>query len=111
MVLHLPRFKLETSVSLGDTMSGLGMGSLFDAASADLTGMSGDGGLFISTLAHSAVCDVTEEGTEAAAATAGVASFCMIQEEHFKADHPFLFLIMHNPTRSILFLGRYCGPE
>ncbi|KAL2089381.1 hypothetical protein ACEWY4_014069 [Coilia grayii] len=111
VVLHLPRFKLETSASLAGTLTVLGMGSLFDAGSADLSGMSGDGGLFISTLAHSAVCDVNEEGTEAAAATAAIASFCMMREEHFTADHPFLFLIMHNPTRSILFLGRYCGPQ
>ncbi|XP_062411806.1 leukocyte elastase inhibitor isoform X2 [Sardina pilchardus] len=111
VVLHLPRFKLETSLSLGDTLSGLGMGSLFDEGTADLSGMSANGGLSISALAHSAVCDVTEEGTEAAAATAAMASFCMLREEHFMADHPFLFLIMHNPTRSILFLGRYCGPQ
>lgn len=111
VILQLPRFKLETSASLGDTLSKLGMASLFNEATADLSGMSPDGGLSISALAHSAVCDVNEEGTEAAAATAAIASFCMLQEEHFIADHPFLFLIMHNPTRSILFLGRYCGPQ
>lgn len=110
IVLSLPRFKVETSVSLGDTLSKMGMSSLFEEGVANLSGMAEGGGLFISTLAHSAVCDVTEEGTEAAAATAAIATFCMLQEEHFQADHPFLFLIMHNPTRSILFLGRYCGP-
>lgn len=109
--LHLPRFKLESSASLAGTLTVLGMGSLFDCSSADLTGISADGGLSLSALAHSAVCEVNEEGTEAAAATAAIASFCMIREEHVNADHPFLFLIMHKPTRSILFLGSYCGPQ
>uniref|UniRef100_A0AAY4CUE8 Serpin domain-containing protein n=1 Tax=Denticeps clupeoides TaxID=299321 RepID=A0AAY4CUE8_9TELE len=110
VVVRLPRFRLEQDFSLVDTLVKMGVASLFDEGVADLSGMAGGRGLFVSALAHSAVCEVGEEGTEAAAATGAVASFCMMREEHFTADHPFLFLITHNPTRSILFLGRYCGP-
>ena len=28
----------------------------------------------------------------------------------YRADRPFLFLLRHNPTGAILFLGRYAGP-
>ena len=28
----------------------------------------------------------------------------------FKADHPFLFLIKHNPTNTITFIGRFVKP-
>ncbi len=59
--------------------------------------------------------DVNEEGTEAAAAT-GVAvgaRVAMIPREPplFRADHPFLFLIVDNRTKSILFLGRVVEPK
>ncbi|NXY68478.1 OVALX protein, partial [Glareola pratincola] len=32
------------------------------------------------------------------------------ESEEFRADHPFLFLVKHNPTNSILFFGKYCSP-
>ncbi|KAI1889226.1 hypothetical protein AGOR_G00176970 [Albula goreensis] len=110
ILVHLPRFKLEESYNLNEPLSRLGMGDVFDAQRADLTGMNGEGGLFLSTVVHKSFVEVNEEGTEAAAATAGLISFCMIQEEHFRADHPFLFFIRHNKSCSILFLGRFSSP-
>ncbi|XP_063056420.1 leukocyte elastase inhibitor-like [Engraulis encrasicolus] len=111
--VYLPRFKMESSFSLKDTLTALGMGSLFDCDDADLTGISGDGGLFLSAVEHNAWCEVNEEGTEAAAATSdrNMERCLKPPEPLFKADHPFLFLIKYQPTRSILFLGRYCGPQ
>ncbi|XP_076873395.1 leukocyte elastase inhibitor A-like [Brachyhypopomus gauderio] len=108
--VHLPKFKLEEESSLKDTLTKMGMVSVFQCDSADLTGMSGSPGLFLSAVAHKAFVEVNEEGTEAAAATAGIVSFCMFREEDFMADHPFLFFIRHNPTKSILFMGKFRGP-
>jgi serpin B len=54
---------------------------------------------------------VDEKGTEAAAATAvAVAVSASVGSPVFRADHPFLFLIRHNATKSILFLGRLVRP-
>ena len=57
---------------------------------------------------------VDEEGTEAAAATAVSLELTAepVHEEPpvFVADRPFLFLIRHERTGSILFLGRVADP-
>ncbi|XP_041863170.1 leukocyte elastase inhibitor-like isoform X1 [Melanotaenia boesemani] len=111
VLIHLPKFKLEEDYELNEPLAQMGMADVFSAAKADLSGMNGDGGLFLSTVAHKAFVEVNEEGTEAAAATAGIANFCMLREEHFTADHPFLFFIRHNKTKSILFLGRFSSPQ
>ncbi|XP_039890801.1 leukocyte elastase inhibitor-like isoform X2 [Simochromis diagramma] len=112
VVLHLPKFKLEEDYKLNDPLAKLGMKDVFCAGRADLSGMNGDGGLFLSTVAHKAFVEVNEEGTEAAAAT-GVVSMilCGGWTQYFTADHPFLFFIRHNETKSILFFGRFSSPQ
>uniref|UniRef100_A0A8C5KB39 Serpin domain-containing protein n=1 Tax=Jaculus jaculus TaxID=51337 RepID=A0A8C5KB39_JACJA len=109
--VRLPRFELEESYILNPALARLGVRDLFDSSKADLSGMSGARDLFISKVVHKAFLEVNEEGTEAAAATAGIATFCMLlPEQHFVADHPFLFFIRHNCTANILFLGRVSSP-
>lgn len=109
--VKLPRFKIEESYILNSNLGRLGLQDLFNSSKADLSGMSGSRDLFISKIVHKAFVEVNEEGTEAAAATAGIATFCMLlPEEEFTADHPFIFFIRHNPTANVLFLGRVCSP-
>lgn len=65
---------------------------------------------------HKAFCEVNEEGTEAAAATAVVKSLPGPVDApqpviDFIADHPFLFIIRDKQTGSILFLGRVTNPK
>uniref|UniRef100_A0A8C1JXI1 Leukocyte elastase inhibitor n=3 Tax=Cyprinus carpio TaxID=7962 RepID=A0A8C1JXI1_CYPCA len=112
IIVHLPKFKLEVESSLSEILQKMGMSSVFQETKADLTGMSSKGGLFISAVIHKAFIEVNEEGTEAAAATACLIRLCCaMPTKKFIADHPFLFFIRHNPTNSILFLGRFRGPS
>uniref|UniRef100_H0X0I8 Serpin domain-containing protein n=1 Tax=Otolemur garnettii TaxID=30611 RepID=H0X0I8_OTOGA len=107
----LPRFKLEDSYVLNNHLTRLGVEDLFNSTKADLSGMSGARGLFVSKIVHKSFVEVNEKGTEAAAATAGVVAFCSsMSGKTFIADHPFLFFIRHNPSASILFMGRYSSP-
>ncbi|XP_038248749.1 leukocyte elastase inhibitor [Dermochelys coriacea] len=108
--VHLPKFKMENSYDLTSDLSGLGLQDIFDSGKSDLSGMSGTRDLFLSKIVHKSFIEENEEGTEAAAATAGIANLCMFLEEDFNADHPFLFFIRHNPTQSILLFGRYASP-
>lgn len=108
--VYLPKFKLEESYDLNSHLAHLGIEDLF-SRKADLSGMSGARDLFISKIVHKSFVEVNEEGTEAAAATAGIATFAMVvHEENFVADHPFIFFIRHNPSSHILFLGRLSSP-
>jgi serpin B len=111
----LPRFKLTSEFSLSTVLAAMGMPLAFDEGRADFSAMSTQEKLYISAVLHKAFVDLNEEGTEAAAATAVVmaARAAMIPREPvlFRADHPFLFLIVDNRTKSILFLGRVANPK
>ncbi|XP_011829551.1 PREDICTED: serpin B4 isoform X1 [Mandrillus leucophaeus] len=109
--LHLPRFKVEESYDLKDTLRNMGMVDLFNG-DADLSGMTGSRGLTVSKVLHRAFVEVTEEGAEAAAATAVVTGFTspLLTNEEFHCNHPFLFFIRQNKTNSILFFGRFSSP-
>jgi serpin B len=109
----LPRFKLTSQFSLNQMLSSMGMVDAFTPGKADLSGMDGRKELYIQAVVHKAFVDVNEEGTEAAAATAVVVGLRSARPRIlvFRADHPFLFLIRHNKTGTILFLGRVTNPK
>jgi serpin B len=104
----LPRFKAESGFSLTEPLKSLGMKDAFVSGVADLSGISTNKSLFIQDVLHKAFLDVDETGTEAAAATTVLGTQGIATP--FSANHPFLFLIRHNPTGAILFLGRVANP-
>ena len=108
--VFLPKFKLEENYNMNDALYKLGMTDAFGGR-ADFSGMSSKQGLFLSKVVHKAFVEVNEEGTEAAAATAGMMTVrCMRFTPRFCADHPFLFFIHHVKTNGILFCGRFSSP-
>ncbi|PKK34296.1 heterochromatin-associated protein MENT, transcript variant X2 [Columba livia] len=108
--LYLPKLKLEENYDLKSTLSSMGIRKAFDPTQADFTGMSAKKDLFISKVIHKAFVEVSEEGTEAAAATGVLMLRSKAPIMTFKADHPFLFFIKHNKSQTILFFGRLCSP-
>uniref|UniRef100_A0A8C3TPB6 Leukocyte elastase inhibitor n=1 Tax=Catharus ustulatus TaxID=91951 RepID=A0A8C3TPB6_CATUS len=109
--VSLPRFKLEENYDLKPLLSSMGMPHAFESGKADFSGISSGKELVLSEVIHKSFVEVDEEGTEAAAATAVVANCCAtMRVPEFTADHPFLFFIRYNKTRSILFCGRFCCP-
>ena len=73
-------------------------------------------GLGVGGVHQKAFIAVTEEGTEAAAASAVTmvagTDTTTITEYYLEIviDRPFLFLIQHKPTGTILFMGRLLQP-
>ena len=108
VTLSLPKFKYESSTSLGDILKKMGMSDAFDPNKADLSGMDGTRSLFISDVLHKAYVSVDEKGTEAAAATAVVVGTTAMPTNvvTLKIDRPFIFLIQDVQSGTILFAGR-----
>lgn len=66
-------------------------------------------GLYADEVIHKVYMDITESGTEAAAAT-GISLNRSGGRVTFRADIPFLFFIMHHETKTILFWGSVKTP-
>jgi len=111
----IPKFKIEANVEMKEVLIEMGMADLFDSKQADLSGISGQKDLFVSDVVHKTFIDVNEEGCEAAAATAMLLlGNCFNPNPPpppFVADHPFIYLIRDNRTRTVLFIGKFTSPS
>ncbi|MDD4223725.1 MAG: serpin family protein [Candidatus Cloacimonetes bacterium] len=116
--IYIPKFKFDLTLDgLADMLKKLGMTDAFNLNLANFNGIIPDEtgrGLYISDVIHKAFVEVNEEGTEAAAATGIVmatkAGPGPDQTPVFRADKPFLYLLVHKPTNTVLFMGKMCEP-
>ncbi|XP_054840538.1 serpin B10-like [Eublepharis macularius] len=109
--VYLPRIELEDSYELKSTLSHMGVTDAFNTGQSNFSGMSDQNNLVLSQVFHKCFVDINEEGTEAAASSvADIASRSEGDAVLFAAEHPFLFFIRHNKTKSILFMGKFCSP-
>ncbi|KAL2459130.1 Serpin-ZX [Forsythia ovata] len=111
---RIPKFKISFGFEASEVLKGLGVVLPF----------SGDGltemvdspfgkNLYVSSIFHKSFIEVNEEGTEAAAATAGVIKLKSLDMEDkldFVADHPFLFVVREDMTGVVLFIGQIHNP-
>lgn len=108
--VKLPRFTSEGSLALHDLLPEVGMRHLFSREDANLSGITGEEGLFLSSANHRAFMKVNEEGTEAAASTSTVAEEKMLAP-NFVADRPFMYYVRDNENKALVMLGRMWDPE
>ena len=120
--LTMPKFEMESGFSLSDTLKAMGMPDAFDDQAANFSGMDGqlcrargDICLLISDVLHQAFVSVDEAGTEAAAATAVIVSVTRavgVEPDPIEVvvDRPFLLIIRHHATDTVLFVGRVLDP-
>lgn len=114
-----PKFELTSHASITNALSAMGVRDAFDKGKADFDNMiiknPSAFRIYVSQVYHDAWIEVHEEGTEAAAATTAIhysigCSATAVGPAEFHADHPFLFFIVHNKSRSILFAGWVSQP-
>ena len=113
VALFLPKFKLRCSLreELKQSLGAMGMARAFEAGRADFSRLSSSEGknLFISDILHKAFVQVSEQGTEAAGATAVIVSRTSVGGPSYPmvvVDRPFLFLIWEQQTGAVLFAGK-----
>lgn len=114
VIVSIPQFKFSSEFELNNTLQQMGMIEAF-SENADFSGIDGERDLFMNHVIHKAFLSVDEKGTEAIAATA-------VSMEHrsmvyppqsttvFRADHPFMFMIIDKSINAILFMGRFVSP-
>jgi len=110
--VFLPKFSFSSGFKLNAALAGLGMPTAF-TEKADFSGMDGTKSLYIQNAFHKAFVEVSEEGTEAAAATGvamGLKSMPM-GIMTFRANRPFLFFIEDPKSGLLLFMGRMEDPS
>lgn len=110
-LLTMPKMKMESAFELTQALKKAGLTSAF-SGEADFSGISQEKPLSLGPVIHKTWLALDEERTEVAAATSVivVGHATLDAFKVFKADHPFVFFIMDNHTRAILFMGRYVQP-
>jgi len=114
--LYVPRWSARKHLTLKETLKSLGVRDAFDATRADLSGIDGTKDLVLSNVIHEGFIEVTERGTEAAAATAATImtrGAIQFNKEPLKIDanRPFAWAIMDRKSGAMLFNGIVRDPR
>ena len=111
MEIYLPRFRISDKLDLKDSLKNiLGIKDLFSSQDADLSGIMGYRGLYVTDAIHKAAINVDEEGAQAASNDFGGVGPAKSVRSYFRVNKPFIFLIRHKPTHTILFMGCVMDP-
>ncbi|XP_034404888.1 glia-derived nexin [Cyclopterus lumpus] len=106
--LLIPRFTADAEVDLEAPLSALGVTDMFSEDKADFSHLSSEP-VHVSKALQKAKIVVNEDGTKAAAATTAIL-LARSSPPWVTVDRPFLFLIRHNPTGTVLFMGQINQP-
>jgi serpin B len=109
--VQLPKFSLRSSLQLDDVLSALGMGQAFSAG-ANFSNIS-PRSLELSFVVHDAQIKVSEQGTEASAASGGGMGATAVgpPPKLIVFNHPFVFMVRDNATGAITFMAQVTDPS
>ena len=108
LILTIPKMKLEFSLNVVPVLKDIKICDVFGANKANLSSVTGKQDLYVGGIFHKAFLKVNEKGSEAASATGAVldlnAGIPSKPKKPLKivCNHPFLFLIVHDSTQSVL---------
>jgi serine protease inhibitor len=110
--LYLPSFEVDYKAQASQMLKNMGMSIAFDQAKADLRnlGQAPEGNLYINRVVHKTYLKIDERGAEGAAVT-GVGIGVTSVPPSIKFDRPFVYLLRHIPTKTIVFAGVVANPS
>jgi serpin B len=103
--VELPRFTIENRHDLEGVLQALGIRAAFDPKKGFTKVYDDDDRDWIKIVRQGAKIVVNEEGTEAGAATVVILERSKLIEPVFRADRPFVYILRHEPSGAILFMG------
>ncbi|XP_032887023.1 glia-derived nexin-like [Amblyraja radiata] len=107
--ISIPRFTAESETNLEELLAPLGITNIFDKNTANFKKLSKFRGLYVSQILQKAKIEVNEEGTKASAMTAALLKL-KSRSTQFAVNRPFLYIIWHQSTGTILFTGQVAKP-
>ena len=111
----MPRFTTSHETMLNEVLSAMGMPRAFNPQYAEFPNMAQGKNLFVSMMKQKAKIEVNEEGTKASSVTISQMGVTapppapQYLQVDFHATRPFVYYIIESSTRSIFFMGCYCG--
>ncbi len=106
VMVNLPRFEINTAYDLNRELQGAGLTDAFSTSKADFSGMAARNRppLYLKSVLHRVRLEVRETGVQRTRPGGKFSGW------EFKANRPFIFLVRHRRTNTILFLGRILDP-
>ncbi|KAM9192763.1 serpin E3 [Dugong dugon] len=108
MEVFLPRFRIQNHLNLKSILNFWGVTDLFDPLKANLKGISGQDGFYVSEAIHRTKIEVLE-GPKGSTAT-DTLLLKGSQIPIFKADRPFIFFLREPNTGFVFRIGRVSNP-
>uniref|UniRef100_A0A8C2BPT6 Serpin peptidase inhibitor, clade A (alpha-1 antiproteinase, antitrypsin), member 10a n=1 Tax=Cyprinus carpio TaxID=7962 RepID=A0A8C2BPT6_CYPCA len=105
--IQLPRFSLKQYNSLSKSLPSLGIKEIF-GNTADLSGISSNEGLKLSEVVQKVNVEVDETGGSVADASSNL--FMTPLPPRLTFNRPFIFVVYHEATQCILYIGRVVDP-
>ncbi len=114
VLIKLPKFEVESSMSLSDTLKTMGIKDAFDPNHADFSSLGRyklpGSNIYIGDVLQNTYIKVDEKGTKAGAATAVVVEYtsaAIDQKPPFEVylDRPFIYMLIDTNEHMPLFIG------
>uniref|UniRef100_A0A0E0IZT9 Serpin domain-containing protein n=1 Tax=Oryza nivara TaxID=4536 RepID=A0A0E0IZT9_ORYNI len=110
--ISVPNFKISFQIDVKDFLKDMGLELPFlrEAEFSDMIKEDDSSGpLFLSDVLHKSVLEVDQKGIEETSVSMGLGK--PLPAQHFKADHPFFFMIREEVSGTVIFMGHVLDPS